>query len=224
MEKDFNKEYKIVDFNNLGIDDKYINKILNPVWFLQNPIDAEHKYYILLDYIQNLETNIEKGYLYKEYTKLTDLYKDLQCFKTSFDIINKNKESEQLINYIYNLPPSSKELKEIVKIVDNSIEIIADVYKSILERITQFYDTSVVTDTLVKDARKPIFLYIQKCKSGFYEIYELKKSGKVIEHEYIKVTDLENSIIGRNYITINTENAYNSLGTIVPFAIYGGEH
>lgn len=223
MKKDFNNNYKITNFNNLGIDINYIDKTLHSIWFLQSPIDVEHKYYIIMDYLQNVDINIDKGYYYKEFIKITIIYKDLQCFKSSYSVMNKNKEDEKILNYIYNLSPGSLVLQEIIKIVDLSLEIIGNTYTHLLEKINEFYDNTKIIETVILDKRKPIYFYIQKCNAGFYEIFELKKSGKIIEHPFIKTEEIANISPDINYVIIDTEIPYSSLGTILPFAISGGE-
>jgi hypothetical protein len=220
MDKNFSESYKISNFENLGIDNNYNNKQLSNIWFIENPIDVEYKYYILMDFIQNVEKNVQKGYLYKEYIKLNNIYKDLQCFKTSFDIVNKDTQSEKLIKYIYNLPPSSDKVKEIIKTVDKSLELVSDTYMFLLNKITEFYDNAKVTETFITDRRKSIYFYIEKCNSGIYEIFELKKSGIVIDKGFCNKSEKPEP---DNFIIIETNFAYNSIGTTLPFSIYEGD-
>jgi hypothetical protein len=50
-------------------------KNLQPYWFLQEPIDAEHKYYILMDFLQSVETDLGKKKYSEQIQKITRVYR-----------------------------------------------------------------------------------------------------------------------------------------------------
>lgn len=220
MSNNFNIIYKISNFDNIGIDKGYIKKDLKNVWFLENPIDLEYKYYILMDFLQTTEKNIDNGYLYKEYVKLNNIYADLQCFQTSYDIVNKSKESEKLINYIYNLPSTSKELQEIEAIVNKSLDLVSGTYNYVLGKITELYDNMKIEEVHIRDGRKPLNFFIQKGDFGIFEVFELKKSGLVIEKSPMYISEVT---YPDNYMVIKSNFAFNSIGAILPMSIYDGE-
>ena len=94
----------------------YIENGLSSSWFVENPIDFEHKLYVLMSFIKNAETNINNGYWFPEFTIIEERYKDL-CSFIENSKISMNKSNKPLFDYIYDLPNNSNELLEINKII-----------------------------------------------------------------------------------------------------------
>ena len=55
-------------------------KSLQPYWFLQNPIDAEHKYYVLMDFLQSVENDLGQKKYSEQIQKITRVYNDIKNF------------------------------------------------------------------------------------------------------------------------------------------------
>ena len=56
-------------------------KNLQPYWFLQNPIDAEHKYYVLMDFLQSVEKDLDQKKYSEQIQKITRVYNDIKNFQ-----------------------------------------------------------------------------------------------------------------------------------------------
>jgi len=56
-------------------------KILKPYWFLEKPVDKEHKYYVLMAYLQSIEKDFSNGEYVKQLTNVLRIQKDLWSFK-----------------------------------------------------------------------------------------------------------------------------------------------
>lgn len=74
-------------------------KNLQPYWFLQEPIDAEHKYYILMDFLQSVETDLDEKKYSEQIQKITRVYNDIknfQKFNKLSDRTIKNMTQEEI--------------------------------------------------------------------------------------------------------------------------------
>lgn len=209
---------KLVNGKFISTDANYIPNELSNTWFIESPIDYEYKYYKLMAYLQRLETNIENGYLFEEFTQLEKRYKDLESFNNSFEIVDKSKNSEKLFNYIYNLPPDSKYVNEVKSIVKMALEKIIIVYVDVVNKITNLYNKTKIIRSSIVDKRKKINVYVEKCNCGIFEMFELSKSGKIEHKGHIENDPTFNS--NENIIVIKSENAaFNCIGEIIPFQL-----
>lgn len=90
-------------------------KNLSPYWFLKDPIDTEHKYYILMDFLQSVEKDLDERKYSEQIQKITRVYNDLKSFSKSnrlTDKTNKNLSEEEL-----------ETIKEIISVEDREIAI-----------------------------------------------------------------------------------------------------
>jgi hypothetical protein len=101
--------------------------MIRPYWFLDDPIDVEHKYYILMDFLHKAKLKFyEKGFE-KHLKEILTLKKDLESFdkKTEFTQRTLANMTEVDKNNFYNLLDKNLDfIDEIVSIVKNSIETI----------------------------------------------------------------------------------------------------
>ena len=102
-------------------------KNISPIWFIKEPIDQEHKEYILLDYLKGLSKNLNAGNCYSTIREVSRLLRILNNFKSDRKIESKsfNKwkadDREIIKNFKFDeLEESEKE--KILLIVDNSLE------------------------------------------------------------------------------------------------------
>ncbi len=58
-------------------------KSLHPYWFLQSPVDMEHKYYVLMDFLQSVESDLDQKNTQIKYKRLTGFIMILRAFKSS---------------------------------------------------------------------------------------------------------------------------------------------
>lgn len=64
---------------------------LNPDWIIQEPIDYEHKYYVLMDFIKYCDDKIDKFELYPLFSEISLNLANLQTISSEFKYINLNK-------------------------------------------------------------------------------------------------------------------------------------
>jgi hypothetical protein len=101
--------------------------MIRPYWFLEDPIDVEYKYYILMDFLHKAKLKFgEKGFE-KHLKEILTLRKDLESFdkKTEFTQRTLANMTEVDKNNFYNLLDKNLDsIEEIVNIVKNSMETI----------------------------------------------------------------------------------------------------
>jgi hypothetical protein len=113
-------------------------KKLSPVWFLQPPIDSEYKHYILLDFIQSFELELNEGKIYSPLKKVVFCIKSLEHFrKTGFILLNDldelTKKDFEVIDAYTGIMEES-ESAELEKIIDNSLDILFEKSKILLKK------------------------------------------------------------------------------------------
>jgi len=82
---------------------------LNPDWIVLEPIDYEHKYYILMDFIKYCDEKIDKFELYPLFSEISLNLANLQSISSEFKYITLDKkfksvDDEILINELKFLP------------------------------------------------------------------------------------------------------------------------
>lgn len=103
-------------------------KKLSPVWFLQSPIDVEHKYYILLDFLQSVNLEIQNNRVYFPIKRIFSLIKELDHFRRSGSLLISDysligeEDLEILEKFPLNL--TEEEEFEIDQIIKNSMRIL----------------------------------------------------------------------------------------------------
>jgi len=209
-----------IEYEKVTIEDKnYKPNDFPNSWFVQQPIDEEHKHWKLLAFLQRVDENVKNGYLFQEYDTVEKRYKDLESFVSTYEIVNKNKESEKLFNYIYELPSSAKELKVVDMVVKNSLKQLKQKFMELALAITYLKDNILIVRKEIRDGRKNLHVYIEMCNCSIIEHYTISKKGNI---DYLGsfplktpfVSDLEN-----NFIEVKTNISLNSKGVILPYLI-----
>ncbi len=126
-------------------------KNIKPTWFIEHPIDQEHKQYLLLDFLSSVNKDIEKEDIYYPIKKIFSMIKDLSFAKSLLlgnpkEISDRETNSIKSIkNYLENSELEGKEKRELLKLVEGSLEILykyadlgMDLWKSIESRIKTF--------------------------------------------------------------------------------------
>jgi len=123
-------------------------KELSKTWFLNHPIDLEHKQYLLLDFLKSVNTEIKKDEIYHPIKKIFSLTRELSIFKSW--LINKEKTwsseiSAEILNFYLSCSFSNEEEEELVKILNFSLEVLykyselgLDLWKGVEKRIKAF--------------------------------------------------------------------------------------
>jgi hypothetical protein len=83
-------------------------KELSPYWFILPPYDVEHKYYVLMDFLQSIKNDLQSRKYTKQVKKITSVYKDLENFKqnsnlsflVSCSLFKKCTINNQIFNFI----------------------------------------------------------------------------------------------------------------------------
>ncbi len=166
-------------------------KNLSPIWFIKSPIDAEHKYYILLDFLKSVNLEIKEKKICSPTKKVFSLIEDLNHFLNSGSILGGKgeiKREEEIL--VASFTP--EELLEIDQIAKNSLKILykyADltirIRKNIEERIKIFNLGGSVIEwdrgiTIFRNmSTEEIFSYWWKKTE--MRIGELKKEGVILK-------------------------------------------
>tara|TARA_R110000772_G_scaffold40358_10_gene94522 strand:- start:1842 stop:2513 length:672 start_codon:yes stop_codon:yes gene_type:complete len=197
--------------------EKYIPNVFPNTWFINPPIDAEHKHWKLLAYLQRIDENISKGYLFQEFYTLNMRYKDLDSFITTFEIVNKDTASEKLFNYIYELPDAGIEMKEVNTIVGNSIKLLKKKYLELTMAISFLKDHIVIENKQIVDGRKNLNIYIEMCSCNIIEHYTMSKKG-IVDYKgaFNLDTPLVDICLDENFIDVKTDVALSANGVILP--------
>jgi hypothetical protein len=101
--------------------------MIKPYWFLEDPIDEEHKYYILMDFLTKAKSKFNKKGFEKHFKEVVILRRDLDSFDQTMEFSQRTlaNMTENDKNVFYNkLDRNLDSINEIVKIVKNSIETI----------------------------------------------------------------------------------------------------
>jgi asparagine N-glycosylation enzyme membrane subunit Stt3 len=66
-----------------------MEKLIPPYWYLESPIDFEHKQYILYDYLQNVDNNFKNKILSPYLLHMERLIDELNSVNSSFRMMKK---------------------------------------------------------------------------------------------------------------------------------------
>lgn len=139
-------------------------------WILQEPIDMEHKEYVLLDYISKVDKELEEFRLYPTFQELSLHLANLKSISDNLKKLDLKKYPEEIddeilienINYKSIIGYNNDELKDIVKISKNANEKLKDFFliaKSIW---------SIVFDSVsIKQENKNIKITEKNYKKGY---------------------------------------------------------
>lgn len=104
-------------------------KKLKPYWFLESPIDIEHKYYMLMAFLVDIKECFNKRGFEKKFKSLLNMKKDLENFNKSTEFTQKtlSKMTMDEIDLVYTiLDTNLNNIAEIENIVKNSLSTIED--------------------------------------------------------------------------------------------------
>jgi hypothetical protein len=113
-------------------------KNLQPYWFLQSPIDAEHKYYVLMDFLQSVEADLGEKKYSEQIQKITRVYNDIksfQKFNKLSDRTLKNMTQEEL-DRSSDLITLINENEEVDLILEGSLQVL----EGFMEKINPYIE------------------------------------------------------------------------------------
>jgi hypothetical protein len=127
---------------------------LNEIWFIKNPIDVEHKNYILLDYLKRRSQILSSQNVTELLYEITKIVKNLNLFKQNKSVNNYESLTEE----------DKKEIKKWAKIRedDPKWEILLSIIDSSLNILFEF--SGVCFELLEEDEEK---IKIFKIESRF---------------------------------------------------------
>lgn len=102
-------------------------KDLSPVWFLESPLDSEHKNYILLDFLKSVSEDIKKNSIYDPLKRIFSLIEGLEEFSRSGKISPQgdlSSEDQKVLKSYFkdSFRPENKE--EVERILGTCLEIL----------------------------------------------------------------------------------------------------
>lgn len=104
-------------------------KDISQIWFLKSPIDAEHKYYILLDFLKSINEEIKKDNVYSPTKKIFSMIKDLDYFQKNgtmdgYKELFISEEDELIISSFREEGLDDDSRSEIDLILANSLKVL----------------------------------------------------------------------------------------------------
>ena len=69
------------------IEVEYNENYLPATWFVEGPIDFEHKVYVLMHFLKKCEENINNGFWFPDFELLAERFRDVESFIESSEIV-----------------------------------------------------------------------------------------------------------------------------------------
>jgi hypothetical protein len=115
-------------------------KNLSTIWFIKEPIDPEHKEYVLLDYLKSISKNINSKNCYPILRAVSKIIKSLNEFKKNNKIgetiISQLTDSEKSYLKNFNFANLDREKKEsILMIIESSLETLYEYSEIFLDML-----------------------------------------------------------------------------------------
>lgn len=102
---------------------------MKPYWFIEDPIDSEYKYYILMAKLTKIKKSFGKKGFEKNFRELLVIHRDLKSFYENADLSQRTlmcmTDSEKNIFYTL-FDKSLDKVEEVSDIVANSIEHVSE--------------------------------------------------------------------------------------------------
>jgi len=186
-------------------------KRLSPIWFLKSPIDVEYKYYILLDFLKTVDSEIKSNKVYSPIRRIFSIIKELEYFLKykSILIMDYSLMDEEDFELLETQPDrnlSEVEKIEINQIIKNSLEILykyenigINLWKNIESRIRIF---NLQIEEIQKDRGITIF---RNMKTDEVFSYWWKKTEIKLDKEVKKGIVLKKIEILNNYYSMSYE-------------------
>jgi hypothetical protein len=143
-------------------------KNISPYWFLKDPIDLEHKYYVLMDFLQSIEKDLDNKKYSDQIQKLNRVYNDLknfQKFKRLSDKTIKSLTQDEIENV--KLLAKNAINTGVSEIIRNSLDKLDEFIKKIspyMREIEKSLDFKIINDDFVRKDRGYITIRNNKDK------------------------------------------------------------
>jgi hypothetical protein len=146
-----------------------MSKNISPIWFLKEPIDPEHKEYILLDYLKEISKELNKENCYSIMKEISKIVKVLNDFR------RENKLSEYAIKL---LKKGDKTYAESFSLETLDTEQQETLFSIIEESLQTLYEYSEVCLDILKEEESKIKIF--RIQSKFDKYDKTENSGIVI--------------------------------------------
>jgi len=168
-----------------------MKKKLSPIWFLKEPLDPEHKEYVLLDYLKSVSKDLNEENCYSVIREVSRIVKTLNEYKESgkIDSIKKflKKEDLDFTEKLLKKELTKEESSSIEEIVEKSLETL--------------YGYSEICLEILKGEESKIKIFRIQSK---FEQGDENKSGIVIIRNM--VTDKLINYYFKSQVTMKTED------------------
>jgi hypothetical protein len=161
-------------------------KKLSPYWFLQEPIDPEHKTYVLLDFLQDLRSELKKRSTKKCAREIFLRLDDLKNFKNHQDLdpnrIEPVTAGDRSVHQKFLKTQNIEEkLKIVNQIIEDSEELLynfGEEMLTILKNLEKLVEVKEFQPIVNQDQSGPSFslLLIRSTKTNKIEAYLMKES------------------------------------------------
>jgi len=150
-------------------------KVLKNYWFLQDPIDVEHKFYVLMDFLQSVEKDLSDKKYNEQIQKIRRIHDDLKTFKDKKNLSDRTlvtmtqTDLEQLKTFQDQVTDKEDELKVLI---DNSIGIL-DGFLSKINPLLQEINDSIKVHSYdeAKTFKDQGFLVLRIPNKRIFKIY-----------------------------------------------------
>lgn len=194
------------------VKNKKTNFKMDTDWIFTEPIDLEHKQYMLLDFLKYCDKKIDKFELYPMYTELSVHLANLQSISSDFKMIYferklENVDDEVLLSDLKFRPiqiTNEEDLIEYDKILKYSGQKILDYFNIVKALWTLIYDT--VSIKIIKNDRN----ISELTGYFFYEKEGTKKIWKYIIDKKDNLT-IDNKVYTRELINFNNNDCVESI-------------
>lgn len=114
---------------------------MKPYWFVEDPIDLEHKYYVLMAKLVKIKKSFKKKGFEKNFRELLTIYRDLKSFEERTELSQRsmlNMTDSEKDNFYNILDKNLEKIGEIEQIVIDSIKHIENFIEENKELDTEY--------------------------------------------------------------------------------------
>lgn len=139
---------------------------LSPVWFLEAPLDIEHKNYILLDFLKKKSESLDPDKVLDTIKEISFIVKCLSAFKNERDLTDQIKISlnEKEISILRAITEKKK-----------TDPIFEEIDQIIIDSLNLLYDFSEICMEIIEEEQEKIKIF--RLESRFDKLGLRKKSG-----------------------------------------------
>lgn len=175
---------------------------MNTDWLFQEPIDLEHKQYVLLDYLQKLDKNLNNFKLYPQFQEISLHLASINLLIDKGQILTLNRvlkdpDDEILISDLspFDCPQLTKEeIIEVYKVCKFSSEKLTDYFnhaKAIWDIVNDTVSIDPIQNKKNIESKQGLFFLDYKDKTTLYEfvIKPIKKDSFETKCQIKKIAD-----------------------------------